>query len=286
MNDSQACISYLDESKIDCGNVHYYTIASMTASKKTYIEEIETKWKALREKYSIPDGHDIHFTKLKHLLNRNPKRSSPHDPFWLSIFLGAGGIDYQKMFEFYKDALDVIATSEFIVQVTGCEWDQDHQCRKSLNNKYTFFPPYLTLREHLDLMALHLLGAQHNAFDTRKMRITKLRFYGDIDFRDRDDFKLAYHHTIIIGTRHVRPEFTLQLFDEIRFINKKEIAAGEITHCGSEIIDFMATILARDLWKQQQNRILLRFHGVGEIDPLPIMLPKVKDAQKIQDFYC
>lgn len=279
-------ISYLDESKVEHrGPIRYYTIASMTASKEDYVQDIEVKWKAHRDNYNIPQGQDIHFTDIKHLLNP-ATTNRPHKPDCLALFSNAaGGVDYTKLHEFYSDTLQIIQQASFIIQLTGIKWDANHFCRRNNLKDKIYFPPFITFREHLDIMGLYLLGVHNAPYDSRNGKITKLRYDGDVGLQERDDIKRAYHQTMTVGTRHFKAETAIKLFDEVRFIGKGEIGYDGISHAGSEIIDFITTIAARDMWQIDTNMIPLNVPTIGAIDPLPVIKPKILHAQKIKDFY-
>ena len=280
-------ISYLDEAKVeDKGPMRKYTIASMTASKKAYVEDIEQKWKIHRDTFGIPKGKDIHFTKIKHLLNQNPPVQRPHDPDWVRVFSDGTEIDFSKLHAFFLDSLTIIREAPFIVQITGLDWDSRHFCRNKDVREHVYFPPFITFREHMDLMGIYLLGGHLPPFHLNNIKITKLRYDGDVGLQERDDLKRAYHHTLTVGTRHFKAETAIRLFDEIRFIGKHEIGHDGVTHAGSEIIDLITTMAARDMWQIDTHKIKISVPGIGVIDPLPFIKPKILHAQKLQDFFC
>lgn len=117
------------------------------------------------------------------------------------------------------------------------------------------------------------------------MSITKLRFDGDIDLGERDDIKQAYHHSITLGTKHFRPDVTVKLFDEIRFIGKNEVGShNDISHSGSEIIDFITSFAARELWQLQQYTTI-DVPNYPQLKPVPIIDTKTLFKQKLLDTY-
>lgn len=293
-NNHNLCISYLDESKIVDNGMQHYTIASMTARKVDYIQNIEVEWATLRNTYNIPDGQVLHFTDIKYLLNPNPKANRPYNPDLVAIFGdGSGNIDYCKLNNFFNDILSTISNLPFVVQITGFKSNPRHNIRQHGNRdfkSFIYFPPYIALREHLDLMAVYLLDLHHSAntrYNKRNKCITKLRYDGDVGLEERDDLKEAYHHSITLGTKHFKPEIIKTLFDEIRFIGKQEVAqTGPITHAGSEIIDFITTIAARNMWGLETNKIPIRVpNHAAPIDPLPVINSKIVNQQKINDIY-
>lgn len=281
-------ISYLDEHKIEKpGNSSkYYTIVSVGAKKSDYISQIEVGWKSIREKYNIPDGQIIHFVEIKFLLNR--AASHKFKPTWKAIFDdGAGGINYIKLYNFFFDILSFINNAPLIVQYTGIEINKNNKIRKDNNFKTKAYqPPYIAFKEHLNLMAVFLTGFHASSFQKSNLKITKLRYDGDLNFGERDDLKEAYHHVITLGTRQFRPEIVKQLFDEIRFIGKSEVGHIVLSHAGNEIVDFISSIVSRDLWQIDTGNIALRFplaSPQSSLDPLPFIKPKVINYQKIRD---
>lgn len=257
----------------------------MTALKADYVDHIEQKWKSHRDTYGIPKGRVIHFTNIKHLLNPNPPPQRPHDPDWVSVFSNDTGIDYAKLYAFFNDSLAIIRDAPFIVQLTGLEYDSSHLCRQNNVKDQIYFPPFIAFREHLDLMGLYLLGLHQAPYNSNNIKITKLRYDGDVGLQERDDIKRAYHHTLTVGTRHFKAETAIKLFDEIRFIGKHEIGHEVVTHAGNEIIDLITTIAARDMWQIDTDKINIAVPNVGIIDPLPFIKPKILHAQKLKDFY-
>jgi|GEM_PF-3842191 hypothetical protein len=238
-----------------------------------------------REDYGIPLGQAMHFADIKHLLD--PK--SAHNETWENIFSNSNEeLDYEKLYHFYQDLLSLIHDLPFIIQVTGYRWNPSHHIRsvsKNYRKQHIYYHPYIAFREHLNLMSYYLLDLHHIEKKRRK-KITKLRYDGDIGLGERDDIKEAYHHSITLGTKHFRPQTVTELFDEIRFIGKNEVAQNAtITHAGCEIVDFVTTICARDLWQVETEKILLKFPDSKVIDPLPTIRSKILHSQKIDDVY-
>jgi hypothetical protein len=282
-------ISYLDETKSDNTNPRRYTIASMTAKKDDYLNEIEPVWAQFRTKYGIPNGQVLHFSHIKQLLNPDTRSYKTE---WVTIFKAATPsptlIDYPKLHAFFIELLQLLNPFPFIIQATGLRWNPLHNIR--LHNPYltdrTFFPAYITFREHLNLMGVYLLNLHAASYNKNNRGITKLRYDGDIGLGERDDLKEAYHHTISLGSRHFRSELTRQLFDEIRFIGKDEVGHSPgVTHAGSEIIDFITSNVTRHIWEIDLHKTIIRVPGFAPIDPMPIIRPKLINHQAIDDTF-
>lgn len=287
-NANNLYITYLDEHKIEKPQFlsKYYTIVSVSAKKSDYISQIEVQWKSMRDRYNIPDGQIIHFAEVKFLLNQAAPQK--FKPTWKAIFDdGAGGIDYNKLYSFFFDILSIINNAPLIIQYTGLEINKNNQIRLDKGFKTNAYqPPYIAFKEHLNLMAVYLTGFHASNFQKSNLKITKLRYDGDLGFGERDDIKEAYHHVITLGTRHFRSEIAKQLFDEVRFIGKSEVGHAALSHAGNEIVDFISSFLSRDLWQIDTRNIPLRFplaSPKSSLDPLPFILPKVINRQKISD---
>lgn len=115
-------ITYLDEVKTyTLGDYSLINIVSISMKKSYYINNIETKWKNLREKYSIPDGTCLHFTDIKALLNKE-NFYRPIEKRKLNIekvFCNGNNLDKEKLYNFYTDIIDIINECEFDILVTG-----------------------------------------------------------------------------------------------------------------------------------------------------------------------
>lgn len=278
-------ISYLDETKV----LDKYTIVSFTAKKSDYLGIIEPAWERFRSKYGIPVGQTLHFTDIKQLLNPNTRS---HKPQWTSVFGIGAHIDFPKLHDFFSELIDLLNRLPFVIQSTSMELDPTHNIRQrdvALSPK-TFFPAYTTFREHLNLMSVYLTKLDTSRYDGSNLGLTKLRYDGDIGLGERDDLKEAYHHAISLGTRHFRSELVRKLFDEIRFIGKDEVGhpvANGATHAGSEIVDFMASNVARHIWGGElaKTKIIVPGHAPGfpTIDPIPTVSTKLSSHQKIKD---
>ena len=286
------CITYLDESQMvdQATKEEYYTIASFTSLKENYINEIESKWSDLRRRYNIPDGLNIHFTDVKYLLESNPRK--PYKQEWVNIFKESGSenVDHLKVYQFLSDIITTLGEMEFSIHITGIKVDKEHIIRKQGNwlKNRSYQPPYIAFKEHLDLMVPHLLNlnthSQEGMDKKSKWYSTKLRYDGDVGLGERQDLKEAYHHAITLGTKHFRPEIINELYDEIRFIGKEEVSTGnEVTHAGSEIIDFIATIVSRNLWQRELERTKITLEGQPDLEPLSVITPKVIREQKLND---
>jgi len=176
----------------------------------------------------------------------------------------------------------------FIVQATGFRWSPTHNIRLRGPNSYltdrTFFPAYMTFREHLNLMSVYLLNLHTAPANKQNVGITKLRYDGDIGLGERDDLKEAYHHSISLGTRHFRSEVVRQLFDEIRFIGKHEVGQNTgVSHAGGEIIDFITSNITRYIWVTDLNKTTINVPGHPVIESLPVLTSKLINSQKFDD---
>ncbi|MEQ6376442.1 hypothetical protein RZN25_06325 [Bacillaceae bacterium S4-13-56] len=238
-----------------------------------------------RREFEIPIGLSMHFADIKHLLDENTNH--PYDQQWFDIFQrDSEKIDNRKMHEFYKELLELVSSLPMKVFITGYRWDHLHRIRsqkKSFKQKNTYLPPYIALREHMNMLSFYLLGLDKEQ-PIKEHRITKLRYDGDVGLGERDDIKEAYHHSITLGTKHFRPQTITKLFDEIRFIGKNEVAQNEsLPHAGSEIVDFLATIISRDLWKLETEKIPIEVPGLPSINPLEWINKLKITKQKIND---
>lgn len=298
MNSANQCISYLDESKHfnfgPTNSVDYYTIVSITAKYNDYISIIEPQWRVLRIKHGIPDGHTLHFTSVRLLLNP----SLPFEKYnadLLQIFSKTRSpiskdIDYTRLHAFFLDVMNFISTQPLVIQATGIKYDKAGIIR-NIHNQYfkdsTYRPPYHAFKEHMDLMALYLMNLQSGLHEPKKFLFTKLRFDGDADFGERDDLREAFNHCIALGTRHFRPILIKKVFDEIRFVGKGEVAqasTGGITHAGNEITDFLAVIVSRHIWGIESTKNPLIFPGLAHpLDPIPFVAPKIFNSQCLAD---
>lgn len=288
------CISYIDESKIlnteQTRSIDKYTIVSVTANRDDYIQVIEPKWKVLRVKHGIPNGQVIHFTDIRHLLVPG-KSIETYKSEWLEIFSKTNSpvstdIDYEKIHNFFCDVVNFIEFNSFVIHATGIRYDRQGIIRNISNNyfrKATYQPPYYAFREHLNLMALYLMNLDTGNFQHSKFRSTKLRYDGDLGLGEKADLREAFNHCIALGTRHFRPTFIKEIFDEIRFINKDEVGGPtEISHAGNEITDFITTIISRYIWGVTKN-ISVTVPGLEEIQTLPAILPKLNKFQRLDD---
>ncbi|MCY9692097.1 hypothetical protein [Paenibacillus alginolyticus] len=284
MSISTQYISYLDETKSEHTNPRCYTIASFTATKTDYFEKIEPLWSKFRARFTIPDGQVLHFADIKQLLSIN---SRSHKPEWVRIFGSTiTGINFSKLHAFFAELLQMLDKMPFVVQATGFEWNPLHNIR--LRNPYltdrTFFPAYITFRDHLNLMAVYLLNLHDSPYNKNIKGITKLRFDGDIGLGERNDLKEAYHHSISLGTRHFRAEVIRQLFDEIRFIGKNEVGHNtNINHAGSEIIDFILSYVTRYIWNRDSNKTQINIPGYAPLFPLSVLKNKLVNHQTTKD---
>jgi hypothetical protein len=290
-------ITYLDEAKIfnkgPTNSVDHYTIVSITSDREYYVKDMEPNWQALRQKHGIPDGQALHFTDIRHLLQQG-KPAAAYKAEWLRIFSKTKSststdIDYTRMHSFFTDVIEFIKNHQFIIQATGIRYEKKGLIR-NISNQYfkdsTYRPPYYALREHLNIMGIYLLSCSVGTFNPQGhvYLTTKLRFDGDVDLGERDDLREAFNHCISLGTRHFRPNFTKKIFDEIRFIGKHEVGnSANISHAGSEITDFITTIVSRHVWNIDTNLIPVTIAGMSAIDTISVISPKIFNSQKLDD---
>lgn len=291
------CISYLDEAKIfnqgPSRSIDHYTIVSTTFDRDDYVNNIEPDWHVLRNKHGIPDGHSLHFTDIRQLLVAG-KPADKYKSELLQIFSKTKvatdtDLDYPRIHSFFSDVVKFIDNHNFIIQVTGIMYDRKGIVR-NISNQYfkdsTYRPPYFSLREHLNIMGLYLLSVSSGIFNPNNHTYlsTKLRFDGDVDLGEREDLREAFNHCISLGTRHLRPIFTKNIFDEIRFIGKNEVGnSSNVSHAGNEITDFVTTIISRNLWNIDTNLIPVTINNMPQIDTLSAIKPKIINEQKIND---
>ncbi|WP_088104767.1 hypothetical protein [Halalkalibacter urbisdiaboli] len=76
------------------------------------------------------------------------------------------------------------------------------------------------------------------------------------------------------------------MFEEIRFIGKEEVSTrDEISHAGNEVVDFVATVLARELWEIEQKKNCIEIEGMRVLNLSNHMVSKIVRKQKIHDSY-
>lgn len=241
-------ITYLDEVKTyTLGDYSLINIVSISMKKSYYINNIETKWKNLREKYSIPDGTCLHFTDIKALLNKE-NFYRPIEKRKLNIekvFCNGNNLDKEKLYNFYTDIIDIINECEFDILVTGIRQEKSRgfkQHKKQLQNIW-----YVLFKQHLDNLAEYMTCKSDNAKNKKKkIYSTKLRFDGDEDLESRNDIRYAYADVMCNGTSRFNTEHCRDCFDGLKFVGKDEVGAvNGISHAGNELLDFIALYAAK-----------------------------------------
>lgn len=280
-------IAYLDEVTVySFKDSIFHAVVSMNMKKDTYINNLEKDWAELRRKYDIPDGVCLHFTDIKALLNpqyflRQPKERNADME---RIFCDTGNkLVPDKLFDFYCDILDIIHKNNFTVQVTGKRYQKTplftNKKMKNYNNGFW----YPLFREHLDSMAYYFIKSAYEEYEAEVMvnknakyhnYTVKLRYDGDIELTVRNDFRNAFSHSISNGTKRFTFDAFKEIFDEVRFIDKSEIGfctvcpstcnSRQISHAGSEIVDFMAVYVARYIAYKAMKNDLIRYEEKSE----------------------
>ncbi len=137
---------------------------------------------------------------------------------------------------------------------------------------------YPLFREHLDSMAYYFLKS---SFEEHEANVranpnakyhnytVKLRYDGDLELTVRNDFRNAFSHSISNGTKRFTSDAFKDIFDEVRFIDKSEIGfcsvcpntcnTRQISHAGSEMVDFMAVYVARHIAKEEMKKDLVDY---------------------------
>lgn len=291
------CISYLDEVDAydNIKNKTFKSIVSISASKNTYINGLEKSWKGLREKYNVGQGIYLHFTDIKKLL----KNHEDVDQNLKNIFINSdGNINYSVLYNFYIDVLDIIRDNDFVIQATGIfTQGKNYMLPKFIEVNSLM---YQLFKEHLDRMAFYLSYLTSNDIEKRR-RITngkrnnpevrwyksKIRYDGDLKLGFHNDLRNAFSHCIVDGTKHFSSKVIKQLFDNLKFISKQEVAACTncytdcgyeiVSHAGSEIIDFIALYVARDMWKEIYKDIMIneKKDSEKEVDKLVQLLTSI-----------
>ncbi|MGM8215921.1 hypothetical protein ACLIA0_10155 [Bacillaceae bacterium W0354] len=55
-------------------------------------------------------------------------------------------------------------------------------------------------------------------------------------------------------------------------------------HSGSEIVDFIATVLARDLWQVEVDKVAIKVKGYNDLNPIDYLKKLKIYSQKVDDF--
>lgn len=287
-------IAYLDEVTVySYKDSIFHAVVSMNMKKETYINGLEKDWADLRRKYGIADGVCLHFTDIKALLNpqyflRQPKeRNSDMERIFCDT---SNRLLPDKLFDFYCDVLNVINKSNFNVQVTGKRYQKTalfmNKKMKTYNNGFW----YPLFREHLDSMAYYFLKSAFKEYEADVSTnpnakyhnyTVKLRYDGDLELTVRNDFRNAFSHSISNGTKRFTADAFKEIFDEVRFIDKSEIGfctvcpntcnTRQISHAGSEIVDFMAVYVARHIAYESIKNDLINYERKSEEEAVRII---------------
>lgn len=235
------------------------TIASATFEQHRYFAKVEPAMETLRKTYSIPSRRAMHFTDIK-LLTSAANWGNPRCAAWKPCFSDRNGNpDFGKLFSFYEDVLAIISESQAIFHATGLFVDITANPLQGLARNQRYKYSYQLMREHLDNLGMYLYHA-HVPLNARPIKLepmmTKIRYDGDRGLDIRQDLREAYNHSISFGTRNLRPAILLDVLDEIRFINKSEVGEfipqhPDISHAGSDLIDFAAIYIARAMWGEE-----------------------------------
>lgn len=282
--DKRLCISYLDEANaFDIENIALTSIVSLTSLKNNYINDLEKDWKSLRLKYNIPQGTYLHFNEIKKLLTASDK--DKYDANILSIFSNKdGNIDYELLYNFYTDVLNIIKNNNFIIQATGI-----HTLRKSKSlPKFIGINSvmYQLFREHINRMAFYLVHLTCKDLDERKTinpknnkviyYKSKIRYDGDETLNYHSDLRDAFSHSLVDGTRNFDSKAAKHLFDNLKFISKEQVALctncstncgyEQISHAGHEIVDFITIYVARAMWSNYYRDYMINKKGRASKD--------------------
>ncbi len=275
--EKRMCISYLDEVNAydNIKNKTFKSIVSISSLKNTYINGLEKSWKELRKKYNVGQGIYLHFTDIKKLL----KDPNDVDEDLKNIFTNSkGDIDYSVLYNFYIDVLDIIKDNDFVIQATGIFTEGKNYMLPKFIEVNSLM--YQLFKEHLDRMAFYLSYLTIDDMEKRKKVIkgkrnnpevrwfkSKIRYDGDLKLGFHNDLRNAFSHCIVDGTKHFSSKVIKEFFDNLKFISKQEVASCTncftgcgyeiVSHAGSEIIDFIALYVARDMWKEFYKDIMI-----------------------------
>ena len=277
---SELYYTYIDETKRTIFNdllkvnevevPEFYSIASITFESNYYKDIVEPKWKAFRQEFRVPDSDCMHFVEYKKLLSHKEEDIFGSEVY--SNFLNEREeLDVNKVLNFFQYLYDFLQEIDFQLIVTErfrfkeSIIDANGQSTKKKVNFDKFFSQdYVCLRAHLNnIIKLFMYDEASGTVNLKrlKQKYTKLRFDGDgKQFQARSELKLAYNHSLSMGTENFPSEVAVSLLDEIRFIRKEEVGSKqEVTHAGLEIIDFLCAIVASQLrfnWFKKNNSTL------------------------------
>lgn len=271
-------ITYLDECEpYIFENEFIKSIVSLSCLKSNYISNLEKDWKILRDKFNIPANVYLHFTAIKNLLS---SKKNTHDLNLKKIFEDKfGNIDLKKLYDFYNDILSIIEKNYFVVQCTGIKYNKEKVFLKELTNENM----HIAFYEHLDKMSIFLTDYSNKDYNNKKRLLslqgkkddnlkykhyfTKLRYDGNYELSERNDYRNAFTHCIADGTKNFKSKTTRELFDTLRFIPKSEVGLNcdstlkcpysEVSHAGMELVDFIAIYVSRNIWKEYYKEYLI-----------------------------
>lgn len=314
-------IVYTDESKnFSHPTCSSYSIASIITPQDYYINTLECDWNNLKLKYNISNGTCLHFTDIKALLNPRyyTREAKKRNLDMENIFCKAQNppgtarnplgtrqkqLDSVLLHNFYCDILDFIKNHDFTIVVSN-----------SFNITAKKFPPvlnkhlnsdwYILFKNHLDNLICYALHEKY--VDSTLQFQAKLRYDGDLGLSNKDDLRDAFSHSITTGTTRFDSKTVRTCFDELRFINKKEVGYcsnctnipsctnKNYSHAGNEIIDFIAAYAGKYITKNEniqhyqnsfnnpnvpgevsyQKTVTIRINNV-ELTPLDVIIPKL-----------
>ncbi|KMJ93092.1 hypothetical protein G8S49_08180 [Clostridium botulinum C] len=261
-------ISYLDEVSAydNIKNTKFESIVSISAKKNEYIDGFEKEWTNLRKKYNVGEGVCLYFNQIKTLL----KEPDKVDENIRTIFQDHNGdIDYELIHKFYIDVSELISKGNFILQATGIfTVGKDKSLPKYIGTNSLM---YRLFREHLDRMAFYLINLTREDVEHRKKLIkgkknnpeirwykSKIRYDGDEKLNFHDDLIDVFSQCRVTGTTHFKENTIKKVFGNLKFISKSEVAVNNIiSHAGSEIVDFIALYVARDMFKDMYKEIMI-----------------------------
>lgn len=238
-----------------------YSMSSIVAPQKYYIDRIECDWNKLKKKYNIANGICLHFTDIKALLNpRYYSRSvEKRNVEMEKIFCDDhNNLKYDLLYNFYSDIIKFIDTHDFKVIVSNVYDYKSKQMNSNLK-KYTNSIWYILFKNHLDEIAEYSLREKYS--NSQLKFIAKIRYDGDLGLSNKNDIRDAFSNSITTGTNRFTSEIIRNCFDELRFINKKEVGFcsncksipsctnKNYSHAGNEIIDFIAAYSGKHLTK-------------------------------------
>ncbi|MCB2362199.1 hypothetical protein [Clostridium estertheticum] len=300
-------IIYTDESP----NFSYktctsYSMASIVAPQKYYIEDIEPNWNSLKKKYNIPNGVCLHFTDIKALLNPNYyiRSIKYRNPDMEKIFCDGIKLDYTLLYNFYIDVINFIKKYAFKIIVSNSYNLKNREFETAVQNTNLNSPWYLLFKNHLDDLTEY---AFREKYSHSKLNFqAKLRYDGDLGLSNKNDIRDAFSNSITTGTSRFNSKTIRTCFDELRFINKKEVGYcsnctyvpsctnKNYSHAGNEIVDFIAAYagkyltmntnidhfknsfpIKKDQAESTYKKSISLKIGSHYLEPLSVIIPKI-----------